>query len=160
MSLSSKKVGRVERLAKMGKGGKGNKTRAKAAVNAVNDDDALLDAAITENRKIREEQEAARRNAAKRLTMQEAVAKLDGVMAFNVISIRDGKKDVFLMPSGAVEFHADAADARAALERAQAALLGDRPAYIAAAVDQRERLLRRGGSRTRQNPRHERVLED
>ena len=66
----------------------------------------------------------------RQLTQQEVMSKLDRVQVFNIVCKKLLHKDapsgvecrdVFMMPSGAVEFYADASDAEEALRTVRAA---------------------------------------
>ena len=109
----------------MGRGAKGTKVKAPAA--AAEDDDALLDAAIAENARIREAEKAlkdamAKMNAkASTLTMEQTLEKLGKVMLFSIFRMmEDGSRDVCQSPDGALTFYADASDAEADLAELRA----------------------------------------
>jgi len=55
------------------------------------------------------------------MSVDELLEKMSRVITFNITALRDGRRDCHQMPSGAIEFYADAADAQAALQEAQAA---------------------------------------
>lgn len=58
--------------------------------------------------------------SSEKLTMPAVLERMSRVMVFNITHVRsDGVKDVFQMPNSLIEFYADSADAKAALERAK-----------------------------------------
>jgi len=115
-------------------GKKGNKAKTQEL-----DDDALLDAAILENKELRAKlpQEVKKTGGApskgrrsnlnhnnaplpelKTLTMQETLAKLDRVMIFSIFRmLPDGSKDICPSSDGVVTFYAGADDVQAELEK-------------------------------------------
>jgi hypothetical protein len=125
----------------MGKGGKGKgNSGGGGKKKPMDDEDALLDAAIAQAGHERAEQkEAARKRieatckaaqkaaeaqaaAGTTLTMEQTLAKLDTVMTFTISRLTEGgAKDLMPSPSGAITFYLDPEDVQADLAALKAA---------------------------------------